>query len=229
MELGAEKIKYYKKQWEQTVEECQTDNPKVFAVLSVYGDYQSIHAVRLVIQNIDQEIIYQRDYHLLTATPTRWIDAIIEEVSWLGKNVKLTIIDRPQDIEYCPNECGALSTVLDKNIAIYLSATDWGKNSIGTIYINPIQPSLAFIVAYKGEDIFHCSLHKCGNFLHFHSDNFEERVPILGNTSIRQQAIEIILKVISTWNPGVLLIGTGNHDDPILIEEIVLPEVWEES
>ena len=78
--LIADKIRKYKQEWEQTVLECKSDNPTILAVLNVYGDYDNIHSVRLLIQNVNSKIIYQRIYHLLTGTPDQWTDAIVDEV-----------------------------------------------------------------------------------------------------------------------------------------------------
>jgi len=89
-ELSEEKIKEFKQEWEQTVAEGQSENPKIIAVVNTYGSYENIHSVRFLIQNIDSKIIYERIYHLLTGTPDQWIDNILEEVVWLGKNIKLS-------------------------------------------------------------------------------------------------------------------------------------------
>lgn len=227
LELGAEKIKAYKSEWEQTVSECKTENPKVVAVVNVYGSYENIHSVRFLLQNIEGKIIYQRIYHLLTGTPDQWIDNIIEEVSWLGKNVKLSIINEPLQVEYCPCCSVSLSNILDKNVVVHLTAKDWSEKSIASIYINPTNPSLALTISYDNKLIFSSHLHKCNNYLHFRCDNFEERTPIKKNPSIRTQATEIIKKVITTWEPKMIFIGTGDPDNPVINNKFELPEIWE--
>ena len=58
-------------------------------------------------------------------------------------------------------------------------------------------------------------------------DNFEERKMITKNPSIRTQATNIIRKVITDWDPGEVLIGTGNPDKPNLIKGLILPKWWE--
>lgn len=227
LELGQEKIKQLKQEWEQTVEECKSDNPKIIAVLSTYGDYENIHSVRLVIQNSDQKIIYQRDYHLLMGTPDQWADNIIDEVVWLGKNVKLTLIEEPLPIERCYCGSGALSSTLDKNAAIHLTAKDWKQKSVGSIYINPTDPSIAFTLFYGDDNIYTASMHKCNGHLHFMCDNYEERIPIRKKSSIRTQTTEIMQKVIDTWDPGRLFIGTGDPDKPTMVDDFDLPRIWE--
>ena len=227
LELGQDKIRQLKQEWEHTVAECNSDNPNIIAVLIAYGDYDNIHSVRLVIQNVDQKIIYQRDYHLLTGTPDQWTDDIIDEVAWLGKNVKLTVISEPSSIEHCSCGSVALSSTLDKNAAIHLTAKDWKEKSIGSIYINPTTPSIAFILSYGDDNIYTASMHKCNGHLHFMCDNFEERTPIRKKPSIRTQASDIMQKVIKTWEPGRLFIGTGDPDKPTIIDDFDLPKIWE--
>lgn len=212
LELGADKIREYKRDWEQTVKECKLKNPQILAVLNVYGDCENIHSVRLLIQNINSKIIYQRVYHLLTGTPDQWTDAIIDEVLWLGKNVKLTLIDKPLQVEYCPCCSTSLSNTLDRNTAIHLTASDWKQKSIASIYINPTFPSLALTLFYGDELLYKAHLHKCKDkHFHFLTEKFEERTPIKKNQSIRTQATEIMQNVADTWEPGKVFIGTGDR------------------
>lgn len=229
LELGQEKIRQLKQEWEKTVAECKSDNPKIIAVLSTYGDYDNIHSARLVIQNTDQKIVYERDYHLLDYNHDQWTDEIVKEVAWLGKNIKLTLIDKPLPIEHCPCGSGALSSTLDKNAAIHLTADDWKQKSIGSIYINPTNPSIALTLSYADDNIFTAHLHKCNGHLHFVCDNFEERTPIRKRPSIRTQATDIMRKVINTWGPGHLFIGTGDPDNPTITNEFDLPRIWEKK
>lgn len=228
-DVPSDKIKELKIEWEQTVMECKTECPKILAVLNVYGSNEKVDSVRLLIQNIDMKVIYERDYYLLMGPPDQWIDNILDEVMWLGENVQLTIINKPLEIEYC--NCGkgstALSNVLDSNVATHLTASDWKNESVGSIYINPTTPSLALAVSYLNENIFSAHLHKCNGYLHFVCDNFEERTPIKRNPSIRTQATEIIQKVVDTWEPGRLFIGTGDDNNPTITDKFNLPIIWE--
>jgi hypothetical protein len=228
LELGAEKIREYKQEWEQTVQECRLDNPNILAVISAYGDHTKIHSVRLVVQNTGGKIIYQRLYHLLTGTPVQWADAMVDEVAWLGRNVKLTLLDKPLEVEYCPCCSTSLSRTLDRNAAIHLTASDWKQESVGCIYINPTFPSLALTLFYKGELLYSAGLHKCEDrYLHFRSDKFEERTPIEKRPSVRTQATEIMRKVVDDWEPGRLFIGTGDPNKPTITNEFDLPHLWE--
>ena len=230
LELSADKIKEYKLEWEQTVEECKSDHPKIVAVVNIYGDYTNIHSVKFLIQNVEGKIIYERLYHLHLGTIDDWTDWIMEEVTWLGKNVPFTIINEPLDIELCPCCSKSLSNVLDKNVATQLTASDWKQKSIGSIYINPAFPSLALTIFYGDEILYKAHLHKCkDNHLHFISDKFEESIPLKKNPSIRTQATEIMKKVVDAWEPGQLLIGTGDHDEPTIIKEFNLPYIWEKK
>lgn len=227
LELGEEKIKEFKREWELTVAECKTENPKVIAVVNAYGNYDNIHSVRFLLQNSNSKIIYERIYHLLTGTPDQWTDNIIEEVVWLGKNVKLTIIDKPLEVEYCPCCSKSLANVLDENVMIHLTAKDWKEKSIGSIFINPTTPSLALTIFYNDDLVFSSHLHICNGYFHFRCDNFEERTPIKKYPSIRTQATEIIKKVMQSWELEKIFIGTGDPDTPTLINDFNLPLTWE--
>ena len=227
LELGKEKIREFKREWELTVAECQTENPQVIAVVNAYGNFDNVHSVRFLLQNISGKIIYQRIYHLLTGTPDQWTDNIINEVTWLGKNVKLSTIDEPLEVEYCPCCSNSLANVFDENVMIHLTANDWKEKSIGAIYINPSVPSLALTISYKGNLIFSSHLHKCNGFLHFSCDNFEERTPIKKHPSVRTQVTETVKKVTQPWELENILIGTGDPDTPTLISKFDLPLIWE--
>ena len=228
IELGKEKLKGFKEQWENTVNECKKENPQILAVINVYGTIESIHSVRLLVQNIEGKIIYERLYHLLTGSPEQWVDSILEEVIWLGKNVKLTVVDEPLQIEYCPCCNTSLPNIIDKNSAIHLTAGDWKEKSIATIYINPEEPSLALTVFYGDELLYKAHLHKCNKrSFHFLTEKFEERTPIKKFPSIRTQATEIVQKVIKSWEPGNIFIGTGDPEKPNIIGSFDLPKIWE--
>jgi len=229
LELGANKIREFKQEWEQTVQECKSENPKILAVVNAYGDFTNIHSVKFLIQNIEGKIIYERLYHWHFGTPNDWTDWIMEEVTWLGKNVKLTIIDKPIEIEHCPCGCkNSLLNIIDKNAAIQITAGDWKEKSIGTIYINPTTPSFALTIFYKDEMLYKAHLHRCDDrHLHFICDKFEERIPITKKINIKKQATDIMEKVFAIWKPGQTFIGTGNPDKPTLINKFKLPDIWE--
>lgn len=229
LELGADKIKEFKQEWEETVVDCKTENPNVIAVVNVYGSSESIHSVRFLLQNNNSKIIYERIYHLLTGTPEQWTDNIIDEVIWLGKHVKLSLIDKPLQIEYCPCCSKSLANVLDKNVVIHLTAKDWKEKSVATIYINPSFPSLALTIFYKEELVFLSHLHNCKGHLHFRCENFEERTPIKKYPSIRTQTNEIIKKVMKNWEIENIFIGTGDPDNPTIIKDFNLPAIWEKK
>jgi hypothetical protein len=227
LELGAERIKELKESWEAFVEEAKKPNPKVLAVLTTYGDYSNIHSMRLVFQWQDDRIEFTRTYHLLDGPMDELVDNMLEEIRWLGDNISLVLIDEPQPVEYCPCCHSGYSRTLDKNMAIKLTADSWEDDSLCSIYVNPTFPSLAINIFFRGEVIYRGHLHLCGDHLHYHCDKFDERVPIRGGISVREQAIRIIVKIFKDWGPGGVLIGTGDHDDPYLIDDLILPEIWE--
>jgi len=228
LELGTKKILEYKREWEAFVKEAQKENPKMLAVINIYGTEESIHSMRLIFQTIESKTIVERLYHLLTGSPESWIDSAIDEVCWLGSNIPLIIVNKPLPIEYCPC-CGkSLANVIDSNVAKRITASNWEQNSICSIYINPSQPSLAIILLYEKEVLLTALLHKCGKYLHFICDNFEERVPIKKLPSVRTQATGILSKVLDEWHPAQILIGTGDENDPEIIDNLNLPRIWED-
>ncbi len=231
LELGAKKILEHKREWEQTVQECKSDNPKILAVVNAFGDLTNIHSVKFLLQNLNGKIIYERLYHWHYGTADDWTDWIMEEAVWLGKNVKLTIIDKPLDIEHCPCGCkNSLSNIIDKNAAIQITAGDWKEKSIGTIYINPTFPSFALTIFYGEEILYKAHLHKRQErHLHFICDKFEERIPLIKKINIKRQAADIKEKILTTWQPGQIFIGTGNPDKPTLIDKFKLPDIWEKK
>ena len=230
LNLGADKIREFKLQWEQTVQECKSEHPQILAVINVYGTFDDIHSVRLIIQNINSKIIYERIFHLLVGTPDKWIDAILDEVVWLGKNIKLTIVEKPLQVEYCPCCQMSLASTLDRNTAVHLTASDWKDKSVASIYVNQKFPSVALTLFYGNELLYKAHLHKCNDkSFHFLTDKFEEMTPIKKKPSVRVQATEIMQKVVHSWIPGRILIGTGNADNPTMINEFKLPDIWEKS
>ena len=61
------------------------------------------------------------------------------------------------------------------------------------------------------------------------ADKFEERVPIKKYSSIKEQATEIMQRVVDTWIPGKTFIGTGAPDKPTVINQFCLPDIWEKD
>ena len=232
--LDAASLLRYKESWESFVEEAQKEKPKILAMLNVFGTEEFVHSMKLVMQWAgkneirNNRIEYEKIYHLHVGTHEDWIDDIIAEVMEIGNNIKLIVPDTPVDIEYCPCNNTSYSHTLDENIATKLTASDWDVESLLTIYINPTCASLALHVFYQHQPIYAGSLHVCNKqYLHFHSENIDERVRIKRKPSIRTQATDIIRRVISTWEPAQVFIGTGNPDTPELINEFILPKAWE--
>ena len=228
LELGAETIKEYKSSWEAFTEEANKPKPQVLAVINVYGDFLSVHSVRLIFQWKNGKIEFERLYHLLTGPIEQWIDEIFSELDWLGKKLPLVLIDKPLEIDYCPCCNSSLSNTLDENMATKITAGDWNKVSICTVFINPDFPSLAITVFYKEQQLYSGHLHLCnGTYLHYHDNKIDERFHVNKRPSVRTQATRIVEKIFKTWEPSKVLIGTGDHDKPHLISKFDLPIVWE--
>lgn len=227
-ELTQEEIKKHKTDWEWFVKEATELNPKVLAVINIYGNEEVIHSMRFFMQDIEGKIIYERISHLHTKQES-WIDKALDDINFFGKKIPLTVIDKPLEIEYCPCGCNnSMTNILDSNVALKITTPDWEEKSIASIYINPKQTSLAILISYNQESIYQASIHKCTkDIIGFHSTNYNEQIPISKKPSIRTQVAEVVQKVIDSWEPGFIFIGTGNPDNPDLIEEFILPRIWE--
>jgi hypothetical protein len=225
--LSPDEITRYKREWEEFVAEARKPDPGVLATVNVYGSFEHIHAARLLLQWVDGRVAIDRHYHLLEGPPDEWIDHLLEEVKWLGDGIKLALVDEPLAIEYC-SCCGrSLPNIINPDRARMLTAKDWAERSTCSVYINPHRHSLAIHMAYDRDGVADAAFHKCGRHLHLSACNFDERTPIKRKPSIRTQATSIVRSFISAWNPGRVFIGTGDQDEPNLIDSLTLPICWE--
>jgi hypothetical protein len=227
VELGAEKIRAFKESWEAFVEEARKPDSDICVVLTTYGSYSEVHSMQAVFQWSDGNIEFERVYHQLDGTAEDCIDRLFNEFEWLGKGIKLIFVDEPQPVEYCTCCNSSLKRFLMENQYKRLFYKSWESESICSVYINPVQPSLAILLSLKDETIYQGHLHLCGNFLHYQCDNFEERFPISRKPSVRTQATKLVQEVIDVWAPGHLLLGTGDQAHPHLIHDLRLPRCWE--
>jgi len=225
-ELSATEIKEYKDSWESFVNEAKQNNPRIVAVLNVYGNEHHIHSMRLILQWENGKVEFERIFHLLDGSYETWIDNMLEEVDWLGKGIKIVLIDEPLEIEYCPTCQKAYSNILDERITKKINSENWSKESIASIYVNPSFPSLAITISYNHEEVYSGHLHKCGDYLHYVSDNFEERVKV-PKRSVRTEVTRLVSKVLANWQPAHKFFGTGDPESPKLIKKLILPSVWE--
>jgi hypothetical protein len=190
-ELGAERIKAYKVEWESFVLETQKENPKVLAVVNTYGSDENMIGMRLLFQTEDSEIALQRMFNPLESSWEKWADAIIEDISWLNSKIPLVYINSPLQIEY--SQCGhSLANVLDSNLAKKILAKDWDEKSICSIYINPSQPSLAMLIQYEDETLLTVTLHKHDTALHLSCDNFDEEIALEKRPGVRTQVTQVV-------------------------------------
>lgn len=182
--------------------------------------------MKIIFQWQNGKIEFERVYHLHDGPPESWIDRAIEEVKWLG-NIKMVLISGLLKVEYCPSCSLSTSSTVDENWAKKITADSWETDSMCTIYINPTQPSLAISIFLKDEILNKGHLHRCGDYLHFACDKYEERTLIQRPPDVRTQAKRIVQKFIKEWEPAKLLIGTGDPDRPHLISDLKLPGFWE--
>lgn len=228
LELGADRIQQFKKSWEAFVAEAAKSNPKLLAVMNLYGTESQIHSMRLIFQWQNGKIEFEQLYHLLTSgPPEKWIDSALSEIGWLGKGIELVVVDKPLDVEYCPTCLSSLSNIMDENVAKRLTDESWSTDSLCAVYVNPTQPSLAITIALRDEVLYQGHLHRCGNHLHYMCGKYDERILITSKPSVRTQAARIVEKIIEDWEPSRVLIGTGDPDMPSLISDLELPYIWE--
>jgi hypothetical protein len=214
--------------WEAFIIEARKPNPKVVATLAAYGTLELIHSLQLVMQWPDERIEYTRSYHLLDGTLDKLTDAVMEEVSHIGQNVKFMVLNEPLPVEHCPC-CGAgVSRTVKSAIVIRHTDSDWPTDSYCAIYINPETPLITVLFFLRQQQLLASTLHLCGGrFLHYHSDGVDERIAVQPKPSVRAQATRIVRTLLKEWSPGKVFIGTGNADTPQLIEDLDLPDFWE--
>ncbi|MGQ9873426.1 hypothetical protein [Leptodesmis sp.] len=193
----------------------------------MYGTYAKVHSIQAVFQWADGRIEFECTYHQLDGPAEDCVDDLIAQFDWLGKGVKLLIIDKPLPVEYCPCCSSSLKRFLAENQYKRLFYKSWKTDSTCCIYINPKRPSLALTLFLNQEVIYQGALHLCGYSLHYTCSSFEERFPISKRPSIRTQATRIIQDIMNIWEPGHILIETGDRQNPYLIENFELPKCWE--
>jgi len=229
LKLGRRRIQQFKKSWEAFVEEARKPNPGVLAVISAYGNRAAIHSMKLVFQWANGKIEFERMYHLHHGPLEAWIDHALEEVKWLGKKVQIALINKPLPVEYCPCCNSSTSRTVDEGWARKLTAKNWAADSICSIYLNPTSASLAINISLKHKTVHQGHLHRCGMHLHYHCQEFDERVPIQSKARVRPQATQIVQGVLKQWQPARLLVGTSDPDKPTLIRRFSIPSCWEKS
>ena len=228
LELDAERILKYKMSWEKFVSACHVPGSPVLATVTMFGTKEEVHSTQVVYQWKDETIEHTHSFHLLEGGYEQWADDIVKEVESIGPHLIIAMIEEPQPVEHCPC-CGTgFSHTTKTALLVKLTDKRWSTHSIMSIFINPEQPSLAMSLGFGEEHLYSGSLHVCqSKFLHYTCDYDEERIRLKKKPSIRTQATRMVEKIINKWSPAVLVIGTGNHDSPEIIEELNLPLCWE--
>ena len=227
-ELSENAIREHKEVWETFVREAKSPHPRILAVLNAYGSSKQLHSLRLIFQRQDGKIVFERLYHLTECPPAQWAAFALDEIEWLGKNIKLVLVNKPLKIKYCPCCQRSLSNTISPSLATMLTVGDWNAKSACSIYTNPRTPSLAIVSAYGDKELFHASIHKCGpSHLHVRTSDFQERVPIRENRDVRRQAKGIVQKLLNTWRPATIFFGTGKPNSPRITADLELPASWE--
>lgn len=226
LDLYADKISAYKIEWENFVQECRKEEPKVLAVINAFGTYENIVGMKIVFQWENGKIIFERCFQQLDGDLNYWTDMALAEAVRFGKNIKVVLIDKPLKIDFCPNHYVALSQTLDAPAAKKILTNDWKEKSVATVYINPDQASLAILVFYNNDVVYSIHMHRCGNIIKYidYKGTKSTKVKLL---KVRKQVNAYILQIIKKWDVGMVFYGTGDPDNPTLIRECKLPIIWE--
>jgi hypothetical protein len=227
-ELTSTEIARFKRDWEDFVREAALPKPRLLVTVGGYGTREVLHSAKAVYQWTDGRIVFERIYHLHAGTIGDWTTDIVNESVRLGRNIPIVLLDKPLDVAYCSCCRKSLSNVVDRGYGLRLVAPNWDADSAGVVYINPEQPSLAVTFSLDGREIFSASLHFCGGtHLDFECGEYSERVAIKPGPSVRDQVAQMLDNLLRDWCPARLLIGTGDHDNPDLMDGLRLPDCWE--
>ena len=228
VELSVEEISSCKTNWERFVRASRTPGAPVLATVTVFGTTEHLHSAQLVLQWADGSVEHARSFHLLEGTLERWVDEIAEQVDSIGAHLQLALVDGPQAVEHCPSCGSGKSRTVDRTRALMLTDSDWKVDSVTSIYVNPDRPSLALTLALGNETLQSGSLHLCqGRFLHYQCDQYEERLSLKRQPSIRTQATKLVERIIREWQPARVVVGTGEPDSPEVMNGLDLPLCWE--
>lgn len=228
MDLSSQRILAYKIEWEEFVKECQKEEPKVLATINAYGTYENIVGMKIIFQWLDGRIVFERTYQQLDGDLDYWTDKAIEEVQRFGNNVKIILIDEPLKIEYCLNDKVSLSRTLDEPAARKVIANDWREKAVATVYINPKQASLAIAIFYCDEEIMHMSIHRCGDKIKYRDYKGAKSAKVRP-FRVRKQVRVYVNQLLEKWDIKTVFYGTGNVNNPRIIDGCELPLCWEKN
>lgn len=218
LNLNSEELIGFKTSWEAFVAEAQRPSPRVLATLSCYGTEDLIHSLQLVMQWPDGRIEYNKSYHLLDGNLDRLTDQIFDELAAVAPKIKMALVNEPLPVEHCPC-CGkGFSRIMYEAVVVRLTDPEWAVRSVCSIYLNPVEPTLAISFFLGERHIISGQLHLCcGTMLHYSCESVNERIPVRPRPSVRTQATNIVSSVLRSWRPAKVLIGTGNPDKPVII------------
>ena len=134
LDLDRDTIASKKAEWEAFVAEAGRPKPAVLATLTAYGTEDSLHSAKLAFQwadvRADGRLVFERVYHLLDAPPDKWVDWAMAEMGWLGRGIKLVLLDQPVPVEHCPCCERGLTSTIPAGRARRLTSRTWGSSSV---------------------------------------------------------------------------------------------------
>lgn len=117
-DLAPSAINNYKQDWERFVAEAQKPQPRIMAVINAYGSLEEIHAMRLIFQWTDGKVELERQYHQMGGSMEKWIDSAMAEVTWLGPNISIVLVDAPLSVDYCAGCQTSLANTVNEDTAL---------------------------------------------------------------------------------------------------------------
>lgn len=226
LDLSAERLLAYKKEWEAFVKESKKENPKILATINGFGTYENIVGMKIIFQWLDGRIVFERCFQQLDGDLDYWTDKAMEEVLRFGKNIKVALINEPQKIEFCLHDKVSLSRTLDRPAAIKVAANDWKEKSVATVYSNPEQASLALVIFYNDEVIYSVNTYRSNDLIKY-KDYKGTKSAKLKKNRVRKQVVTYVEQILKKWDVGLIFYGTGDPDDPTLTSKCELSKFWE--
>ena len=229
LELGARRIMERKMSWEAFVAEAKTPNPKVLAVISLYGERDFVHSGKLAMQWADGRIEYEKTYHVLASHAAQWPEEMLKEVTTIGKRIKVVFVDGLLPVTYCECCQSSTSRVLNAARATRLTDPQWNSHSICAVYVNLDEPVVTATFSLKDKLLYSWQIHRCTDtLLHCQDDETAEQVLLRRSPSVRTQVTRIVQKLLRDWAPAQTIFGSGDPANPHFIKGLKLPRLWEE-
>lgn len=236
LSLGPEEIKKCKQLWEAFVAEASKSDTKILAVINIYGEKEFISALRIAFQ-WEKHVGFQEVINASDLPQNLWMEKVYDIINWLGKDISTIVIDKILPFNFCPtcvdngkSKPTRLDPKLYESITKKLTSATWDTDSSVSIYSDPDEPFLTFVVLL-GTEVVNCiRIHKEGkNIVIFCSDPLSEEeihVEKFSRKDLEEVIRDIIVDLILKWEPARCAFITREGDSLALINGIALNEAW---